>query len=586
MTLIMLATVAAVAGESSLQTQRAEQALRKRKLLEHAAAFDSERLSFYQILARLALGRDIEQCRRDFTWQLENPAGEMFYSLPMMASYLHGHAYWTPEIHAKARAVWKTYLPYRGDTENHWIMWHTALLLAAQTWPDLPGSEWSNGRSSQENYDDALGFLDSWFATTTTIGQGEFDSPDYLTEYLASLFLLYDFAYDHRLRQRAEMAIAWLLADYAIDYLGGAYTGGHSRIYEPRVIDPLSDNARSYAYTLFGDTPLTRDISTWMALFCAVSKYEMPDIIRRIATDRNTPYFARERKRVRNVIRYGDTRNPPVYKHNYMTSQFALGSLDGGLQQPIQIHAWDVTYRYDGHRADNLFSLHPYFSAHELAMFFPEQPKQLVEDVIKSKGTYNKEDKWTGGSPYQRTFQHQNTLIVLYDLAEDTPWRHIDYYFPKSLSRREQDESGWIFAQGGGAFIGVFPFKPGDWREEDTCYRLRSPHLKNGHITVAFDSTAFDSWQAFTKTLRDSKPDLTALESQMEVTYTTIDGQRLRFRFPDQRWLDGKKVDYGNMPLFASPYINGNDGVMMLRHGSEELVLDFNRNEMRRRIVP
>lgn len=548
--------------------------LRKKKILQSQLSQGKGRRSFYQIAAQLALGENIEACKKDFMALLEEPSGDMFYSLPMMGAYLHGWKYWTPEIHAKAREVWKTYLPYRGDTENHWVMWHSALLLAAQTWPDLPGSEWANGRSSQENFDDAAGFLNSWFKTTSTIGQGEFDSPSYLPVYLGSLSVLYDFVQDPVLKRRVEMALDWLLADYAEDYLGGAYTGGHSRIYERVITNPLAGSA-AFGYLYFGNISFPEDASMGFAIFAALSHYELPEVIQEIATDRSQPYVARERKRVRNIIRFGTERNPPVYKYNYMTKNFSLGCLDGGLQQPIQIHTWDVTYLYDAGTADNLFALHPYYSDMELGMFFPEKLKVMVSEVVKSKGTYNKEDKWTGGSPYERTFQHKNAIIVLYDLAEDTPYKHIDYYFPKSLSKREIDASGWIFCQGGSAYIAVRPFKPGFWREEATCNRFRSPHLKNGLITEVADSADFSNWEEFKNKMRQRSLDLSQLDSDMSVTYVTASGDKMAFRFPDQRVLNDKKVDLSATPLFASPYLNGNDQVLRMSHGSEELIVDF-----------
>ena len=263
-----------------------------------------------------------------------------------------------------------------------------------------------------------------------------------------------------------------------------------------------------------------------------------------------------------------------------MTKDFALGSLDGGLQQPIQIHTWDVTYLDDDGKPDNLFCLHPYYSSKELGMFFPEELKLMVAEVTKSKGTYNKEDKWTGGSPYERTFQHRNTIIVLYDLAEDTPWKHIDYYFPKSLSRREEDESGWIFAQGGQTYIAVRPFKPGEWREEDHCFRYRSPHLKNGVVTTVFPATDFASWDEFKEKIRSTRIDLSKLDSHVEATYTTLAGDRMRFRFPDTRILNGKKIDLSGTPLFDSPYLQGNDGILKIHHGGEERVIDFNKDRI------
>ncbi len=553
---------------------------RRRRILEQIASQEAGG-GFAAVSARLALRRDLRRARSNFWALLNAPSGDMFFVLPMMGTYLYGYHDWDDAIHRKVRHVWKTYLPYRGDTENHWVMWHTALLLAAQTWPDLPANEWANGRSSQENYRDAREYLDFWFQTVTTLGQGEFDSPDYLDKFIAPLCLLYDFAEDSLLRRKAEMALHWLLADYAIDYLDGAYTGGHSRIYDAHLLDPMRDPARGIGYLYFGASQFPQEAWFGLTVYCALSSYRVPAVIQRLATDRRRPFFARERKRVRNIIRFGRERNPPVYKANYMSMHFSLGSVDGGLQQPIQLHTWDVTYLLDEGRCDNLFSLHPYFSARELAMFFPEPVKILVQDIIKSKTTYSQEDKWTGGSPYERTYQHQNTIIVLYALAPNTPYRHMDYYFPKTLSRREVDSSGWIFAQGGKTFIAVRPFQPGHWREEKTAFRFRSPHLKNGHVTVAFEADAFSSWKAFKTVIRGTHLDLSALESRTEVRYITLDGDTLRFRFPDQRWLNGRTVDLSETPLFDGPYLQGDSGVLRIMHGGETLILDFNKPEIR-----
>lgn len=559
---------------SNMQT---ELTIRQKNILEYYYNIERKRTSFYYIASRIGLNRDVDQCRKDFLSLLENPTGDMFFSLPMMGAYLHGYKFWTPEIHDKVRNTWKTYLPYRGDTENHWVMWHTALLLAVQTWPNLSINDWANGRNSQENYDDAIGFLNSWFHTTTTVGQGEFDSPHYFQNFVVPLMLLYDFANDSSLKHRAEKALHWLFTDYAVDYLKGAYTGGHSRIYERTIKDPFRGNAMPFGYMFFGDCLLPQNPGMGWAVFGALTKYKLPKIIQRIATDRSKPYVAYEKKRVRNIIRLGEQLNPPVYKTNYMSANFSLGSVDGGLQQPIQLHTWSVTYILPNGKSDNLFSLHPYYSVYELGMFFPEELKIAFSEIVKQKGTYNKEDKWTGGSEFERTFQHKNVLIVLYDLAKETPYKHIDYYFPKTLKKREEDQNGWIFVQGGKAYIAVRPFKPGDWSEEETCYRLRSHYLKNGLVVEVFESAEFENWQAFKTKILTSGLNLSHLEANSEVTYKTSSNDLMKFRFPDFRELNGEHVDLTQMPLFESPFVNSKNGVLVLSHEDGELVIDFSK---------
>ena len=560
---------------------------RKKQVLHFYATneYGAEHLGFSQISAKLRMGQEIDRCRKSFLYQLKHPAGDMFFGLPMMATYLYGYKYWTEEIHQAAREVWTKYLPGRGDTENHWVMTYIAQLLVAQTWPEMTAAEWANGRSSAENYKDAYDFLNSWFKTTTTIGTGEFDSPCYLQTYAGALLFFNDFVKDPLMKQKTKMMLDWTMADYAVDYLKGAYTGAHSRIYDRDILNPGREGGAVFGYMYFGETPYPADATQLdFAIYGSLSTYEMPQIIQDIALDRSEPYVAYERKRVRNIIRYSKDKNPPVYKTNYMSKSFSIGSEDGGIQQPIQQHTWGLTYLYDkDSKFDEIFSIHPYYSETELAMFFPEKAKTLVTRVIGgNKGTYNKAWKWTGCSPYERTFQYNNTLIVLYDLDSKTHYKHIDYHFPKDLKKRITDkESGWIFTQGGdNTYMAIKPFKPGVWSEDETCFRFRSPHLKNGLIATAFEASDFKSWDDFVAKMKATKLDISKLNSDVEASYTTTDGTNLKFQYPDKRFINGKEYSMKNMPLFKGPFLNGNDGVLHMQHGNNELTLDFNKIEI------
>ena len=90
----------------------------------------------------------------------------------------------------RIREVMTTNPVYRGDTENHWVMHYTAVLLAAQSGYDT----WYTGRKTKEMYDEASGWLRHWARLTASIGQGEYDSPNYFFMYVTPMLLLYDFA--------------------------------------------------------------------------------------------------------------------------------------------------------------------------------------------------------------------------------------------------------------------------------------------------------------------------------------------------------------------------------------------------------
>ena len=508
-------------------------------------------------------GRDVRTGNAVLQEEAAHPfRGGMFYIHDIMAAYLHAG----DSLHADAKAAIRRSLRerpiYRGDTENHWLLYYTGLYLAAQTWPGEAGTTWFNGRSSDENLTEAHEWIEHWIRRTTTIGQGEFDSPTYIIVFLSPLLTLHEFAADERLRAKAGKMVDWILADYAVEYLRGLYAGGHSRDYTYDAIAPEGAPSVGWGWLFFGDTsPVYRSDN----LLAAWGSYRLPVVIHNVAVDRTEPYTHHERKRVRNVIRYGDQMNPPVYKTTHMTAAYALGSLQGGIQQPIQQHTWDVTY-VDDRPNTTVFTVHPYFSGYELAMFFPEEIEWLSDEVDRYHLVYTDPNKWNSSSPYERTFQHENALIILYDLAEDAMHPHVNGFFPKSLDERVEDESGWIFFRGGRMYGAMYPLRPYEWIEEEVNWRLRSHERRNGFVVEVAQAEEYDSFEAFQAQIRANALDTSRFESAASVSYVTSSGHRMAFTFPDERRLDGEPIDLSDIPLFRGPYVNGAAGRMVVTH--------------------
>lgn len=541
-----------------------------------SAFYDTSRNGgFYSIAARYAHGRDIATADSMFIAAMKEPSGDMFWMFPVIGAYMHGKDRMSTATKAAVRHAWKTYMPYRGDTENHWAMYYASLYIAAEEWAGLPGSEWFNGRSSDENLEEAREYLIHWIKITTTIGQGEFDSPDYFPEYANAMMLLSDFARDPAMKQRGKMMLDYLLADFAAEHLDGQYLGGFSRIYQPAVFKPLLSGASAFAYLYFGTGEPSH--VGWVAL-AALGTYRLPLIIYKIATDRTVPYVHKERKRVRNVIRFGTEKNPPVYKYTYVTSEYGIGSLQGGILQPIQQHTWGVRYKY-GRPYTTIFGLHPYWSSWELGMFFPEELKPLIADVVASKSTYNNPDKWTGGSPFERTFQDKNTLIVLYDIPPGTVTEHIDGFFPQNLEERRVDKSGWILCKAGDTFVSWYPLQEYEWIEEKeaVAWRLRSYKLQNGYVIEVRSREEVKSFDNFAKLVTSRIPKATLKPGAVSVEYTTPEKNSMKFAFPDARILNGKKVDLTKTKLFEGPFLNagvGSEKLTMIYKGMKR-TLDF-----------
>ncbi|NNE34476.1 MAG: hypothetical protein HKN13_04530, partial [Rhodothermales bacterium] len=420
---------------------RAEYQTRREHLVEYFASLDetgySGRVGLFELIARthqLRLGgarsgdpvvSDSVSILNDF---LEDPHGDMFWMLPMAALQVVGAEVLPRDVLKRMRDQWRTYTPYRGDTENHWLMYYASLLIMSERYPADASSTWFNGRSSNENRAEATAYLKHWFRLVLESGQCEFDSPHYLPMYLAPLALIRGFSTNEEMRHEADVMLDVLVADFAADSLNGLYVGAFSRIYPEPVLARARNPSTTFSWLLFGNVPLNPDAINIIlrrtgyrphaaAVLLAISGYEPAPELYRAATDRSTPYVHRELKRSRNHLRYARRRYAEVFKYAYVRKEFAMGSIatlpadvgdeslrGTGLVQPIQQHTWELFWNTGdpGDEGNLLFAIHPYSSADEMGLFFPEEPRMMTKLVVsQEKPTYDLASKWTGGSPYE-----------------------------------------------------------------------------------------------------------------------------------------------------------------------------------------
>ena len=376
-------------------------------------------LDYHNIAAKLKLHEDAALCSRRLEELLAaGPTGDMFWMFPITAVAYLDQGQLSDSARLALRRSFKTYMPYRGDTENHWLLYYTSLYLMSQLWPDLEGDQWYTGKSSAENMREAAGWIESWVRLTTTRGQGEYDSPHYMGLYFLSMSYLAEWAKDPAMKQRARMMLEYLIADYAAENLDGIFVGAHSRVYDRPAVEKWFNVSSDFGWVLFGLGRPMEPPGSYIICYLLASAYEPPEILKRIATDRDQPYTHYELKRTRNRWRFFDELHGPVYKTTYMRREYAVGSDQGGTLQPIQEHSWDVTWNVPDARGvqNTFFTLHPYSSLRELQTYFTFPPDPGLADVVSSKKSYDSPDKLVGGSPYEQIFQDQDTVIVLYDI--------------------------------------------------------------------------------------------------------------------------------------------------------------------------
>lgn len=557
---------------------------RVRQMIEHQAArvntADPRSGGYMQIAAKLWLNQDIEWCSRRVETLSKDPSGDVFWMYPATAVAYLGRDKLSPQAREAMRRTWRTYMPYRGDTENHWLLYYSTLYLMAQHYRGESGENWFTGRSSQENFKEAESYLLHWMDLTVTRGQGEYDCTHYIGVFLLPLSYLAAWSDDPTMRLRAHMMLDYIIADYAAENLDGMYVGSHARTDDRQVLEKWNGVSSTLGWLLFGVGRPIPGYDNFSFYYAAASAYMPPDVIHGIATDREKPYLHRELKRTRHRWRFSDERNAPVYKTTYVRREYAVGSDQGGLLQPIQQHSWDVTWALPDPRGvqNTIFAIHPYSSTYELQMYFTPMADFITEWVVRSKRTYDSEDKFLGGSPHEQIMQDLDTVIALYDIPAGTRYPHINGFFSKDLSRLEEHPSRWIFAQGGDTYIAWYPLAPYEWRPlEKGGKRLFSPHLKNGAVVQAAAVSEFAGFEAFQKAIL-ALPLKVLLDPVPSVRFRSLRGRELAFTYGRERLVDGRPIGFEKWKLFEGPWMNSERGSrkLVLTHGKSRRTLDFN----------
>jgi hypothetical protein len=556
-------------------------AARARRMVDYYAHPPSlERAGYSTIAAKLHLREDPAWCSKRLLELLaEGPSGDMFWMYPVTAVAYNDRGQLTPDARQALRRAWKTYMPYRGDTENHWLLYYTSLYLAAQMWPEEPGSTWFTGKSSETNLKEAGEWIESWVRLTTRRGQGEYDCTHYMGVFLLPMSYLAAWAKDPSMKKRAQMMQDYLIADYAPENLDGIFVGAHARTDDRQVVEKWYGVSSDFGWLLFGVGKPMEYPQNYPFFYLLASAYEPPEVLRRIATDRARPYTHYERKRTRNRWRLADELHGPVYKTTYVRSEYAVGSDQGGLLQPVQQHSWDVTWKVPDPRGvqNTFFFLNPHSSSLELETYFTFGPDFGTETVVRSKKTYDSPDKLLGGSPYEKIAQVDDTLIALYDIAREARFPHVNGFFSKDLAEVKEDASGWIFARGGDAWIACRPLQPYTWRPiVGGGRRLFSPYLHNGVVVQAAAAAEYATLDAFRAAIL-ALPLEFDVAATPRVRFRSLRGRTIEFRYGEVPSIDGRAIDYAAWPLFGGPFLEAavDSERLAIRHGNLRRTLDF-----------
>jgi hypothetical protein len=224
-------------------------------------------------------------------------------------------------------------------TENHEILFHTSELLAGQLYPNEVFT--NSNMTGTEHITHALALLNRWFDWRGQFGFSEWHSNTYITEDIAPLVNLVDFANDAEIASKAAMVLDLIAFGFAMHYYDGRYATSHGRAYERSKVgtsktDPANrESTTESAWIMVGiGSHNPGDGGNMGAVALATSqKYAPPPILEDIADDAENLLEHRERNSM-------DIADGPEYGIGYTQDDLHTW---WPLSAPINTHTVDAT---------------------------------------------------------------------------------------------------------------------------------------------------------------------------------------------------------------------------------------------------
>ena len=415
---------------------------RNRLVLEHYAASEegvSHSLIWSEV-ARYALGRYDEVDERviraicAFIAARKDCADFAIQGLLRLMYWEREHLRLSPEINAMMKDTvlgFKYWVDEPGDTvmymgsENHRLLFHVAEWMAGQLFPT---EEFTNSRQ-RGLYHATKGrmYITEWLRQRGRFGFDEWHSNAYYPICIAPLINVYDFAIyeDDKLRQMAGAVLDYMCLDLAADSFHGVFGTTHGRSYGRYLLHPDFEGTAATCWLLYGMGALTKGTSGMAPVSLATSRYKVPDILTKIATDDTAVIESKQRQGVLN----GTARHANFCV--YRTPDYLLSGLQDhrkGEYEP-STHVAQVTL------ADNV-------------VIFWSCPQTSGE------GSGLRPDYWSGHTTLPRVIQHRNVLALTWRLSEYAWMTHC--FFEQERFDEVRFAGNWVFARVKRGYVGIY----------------------------------------------------------------------------------------------------------------------------------
>lgn len=453
---------------------------------------------------------------------------------------------WPEPLRAKFRAYatrWNYTKPI-GVSLNYELMRDGGGWMAAAIWPDLVDQAGNNAKKIRELCGSRLR---KTLAAIPKQGSTEYDAPLYYGTDFMALRMLADFADEKEMRDLAQEALKWMLAQTGAHWHRGyaMTTAGRAKYYGSQMVSPDAPGATTgMAWLVFGGDRPPRLSSVPQCYWLA---YDSP-FVRSLGKIESWQGGLPVPRTVRASVLI-PSHGFFVRKQAWITEGYGLASQRTDGNSPN-------SYLFKECRGNLL----RWVSDKPASTFFVfQENRRRPNEQIRNAFAY-------GENPYAQYFQHEGTLLGVYAVPEAYAfWRMIAPFTTGGSIIARSERDGWVFAHGGSVLFGFRSAAPAAWGKPDTREKF-DPYVceapRNAWVLETSPVKPFAGGGAEAEIGRFSaaviqrtrfEPDLTA--DPPKLAFTNMQRRKLEIEWhPPSKTtrgvckIDGKPVAFDNYP--------------------------------------
>jgi hypothetical protein len=398
-------------------------------------------------------------------------------------------------------------------TENHQLVFHTAEILAGEAFPveTFTNTAWTGDDHARHGRRLAL----DWLRRRLTGGFSEFNSNYYLAVDALSLVSLVDYASDPELVGLAEAVLDSLFFSLATHSWRGNHCSAHGRSYTPGLRSSRQEDTGPIMRALWGTGTLSPNFPLPATAVATSRRYELPALIRSVATDYDTPWCGRQ------VYRGVNRPQHDLSSHRYESDVRVYRTKDAMLSS-VQ----DYRVGLPGMQ-EHIFG----------ATLAPEV------QVFCTWAAYGITASSSTQGALPRARQHRDAVLVVYPLAAGGLSAPTQVWFPEPWMDETARNGPWLAGRAGTGYVaiacagGLRPVKRGE-----TAYQVWLPNGDGqAYVTTIGGSETGQSFEEFVAGLH--APEFAPPGDEPGVRWTTHEGVTLALSWAGPFEVNGRSPD-------------------------------------------